>query len=249
MTMDPRALWTMSYGMYLVTARSGGRANGQIANAVFQVTAEPPRVAIAINKENFTHDLIRDGGWFAFSVLADTVPMEFIGLFGFKSGRDVDKLAQATVREGLHVPLVVEHAVAVTEARVLLAMDAGTHTVFIGEAAGAEVLSTGAPLTYAGYHARKGGRRRTLRRTAARSSRPRRRRSRRRPSLRPGRAASAATPTTRPRATRRTASRPAPASRTCPTTGSAPPAAPPRTPFSPTDLLPVRPPLPLVSFD
>ena len=156
MAMDPRALWTMSYGMYLVTARAGGRANGQIANAVFQVTAAPPRVAVAINKENFTHDLIRDGGWFAFSVLAESVPMEFIGLFGFKSGRDVDKLAQATIREGLHVPLVVEHAVAVTEARVLLAMDAGSHTVFIGEAAGAEVLSTGAPLTYAGYHARKG---------------------------------------------------------------------------------------------
>ncbi len=156
MAMDPKALWTMAYGMYLVTARSGDRANGQIANAVFQVTAEPPRVAIAINKENFTHDLIRDGGWFAFSVLAESVPMEFIGLFGFKSGRDVDKLAQATVRDGLHVPLVVEHAVAVTEARVLQATDAGTHTVFIGEAVGAEVLSAAAPLTYAGYHARKG---------------------------------------------------------------------------------------------
>jgi len=156
MAMDPKALWTMSYGMYLVTARAGGRANGQIANAVFQVTAEPPRVAIAINKENFTHDLIRDGGWFAFSVLAETVPMEFIGLFGFKSGRDVDKLARATVREGLHVPLVVDHAVAVTEARVLQATDTGTHTVFIGEAAGAEVLAAGPPLTYAGYHARKG---------------------------------------------------------------------------------------------
>ena len=156
MAMDPRALWTMSYGMYLVTARAGARANGQIANAVFQVTAEPPRVAIAINKENFTHNLIRDGGWFAFSVLAESVPMEFIGLFGFKSGRDVDKLAQATVREGLHVPLVVDHAVAVTEARVLLAMDAGSHTVFVGEAASAEVLSSAAPLTYAGYHVRKG---------------------------------------------------------------------------------------------
>lgn len=154
--MDPKALWTMSYGMYLVTARAGGRANGQIANAVFQVTAEPPRVAIAINKENFTHDLIRDGGWFAFSVLAESVPMEFIGLFGFKSGRDVDKLAQATVRDGLHVPLVVDHSVAVTEARVLLAMDAGSHTVFVGEAVRAEVLSAGSPLTYAGYHARKG---------------------------------------------------------------------------------------------
>ncbi|MBZ5587037.1 MAG: rubredoxin [Acidobacteriia bacterium] len=154
--MDPKALWTMSYGMYLVTARAGERANGQIANAVFQVTAEPPRVAIAINKENFTHDLIRDGGWFAFSVLAESVPMEFIGLFGFKSGRDVDKLAQATVREGLHVPLVVDHAIAVTEARVLQATDAGSHTVFVGEAIGAEVLSGAPPLTYAGYHARKG---------------------------------------------------------------------------------------------
>ena len=78
MAMDAKALWTMSYGMYLVTARAGGRANGQIANAVFQVTAEPPRMAVAINKDNFTHDLIRDGGWFAFSVLAETVPMEFI---------------------------------------------------------------------------------------------------------------------------------------------------------------------------
>ncbi len=156
MAMDPKALWTMSYGMYLVTARAGGRANGQIANAVFQVTAEPARVATAINKDNFTHDLIRDGGWFGFSVLAETVPMEFIGLFGFKSGRDVDKLAQATVRDGLHVPLVLDHSIAVAEAKVLHATDGGTHTVFLGEIAGSEVLSTAAPLTYAGYHARKG---------------------------------------------------------------------------------------------
>ncbi len=156
MAMDPKALWTMSYGMYLVTARAGGRANGQIANAVFQVTAEPPRLAIAINKENFTHDLIRDGGWCGFAVLAESAPMEFIGLFGFKSGRDVDKLAHATVRDGLHVPLVVDHAVAVAEARVLQAADAGTHTVFIVEAVNAEVVSGAAPLTYAGYHARKG---------------------------------------------------------------------------------------------
>ncbi len=156
MAIDPKALWTMAYGMYLVTARSGGRANGQIANAVFQVTAEPPRVATAINKDNFTHDLIRDGGAFAFSVLAEDVPMEFIGLFGFKSGRDVEKLAQATVREGRRVPLVLDHAVAVAEATVLDATDAGTHTVFVGEIVESEVLSAAAPLTYAGYHARKG---------------------------------------------------------------------------------------------
>jgi len=156
MAFDPKALWTMSYGMYLVTARAGGRANGQIANAVFQVTAEPPRIAAAINKENFTHDLIRDGGAFAFSVLAETVPMEFIGLFGFKSGRDVDKMAHATVRQGLHVPIVLDHAIAVAEARVLQATDGGTHTVFLGEVVASDVLSAGAPLTYAGFHARKG---------------------------------------------------------------------------------------------
>jgi flavin reductase (DIM6/NTAB) family NADH-FMN oxidoreductase RutF/rubredoxin len=156
MGIDPRALWTMSYGVYLVTARAGVRANGQVANSVFQVTAEPARLAAAINKENFTHDLIRDGGWFGLSVLADSVPMELIGVFGFRSGRDVDKLAQATVRAGEHVPLVVDHAVAVAEARVLAAADAGTHTLFIGEVAAAEVLSGAAPLTYAAYHARKG---------------------------------------------------------------------------------------------
>ncbi len=156
MPMDAKALWSMSYGMYLVSARAGDRANGQIANAVFQVAAEPPRVAAAINRENFTHDLIRDGGWFAFSVLAEDVPMELIGLFGFKSGRDVDKLAQVKVREGLHAPWVVDHALAVSEARVLHTVDAGTHTVFVAEVVAAEVLQAGAPLTYAGYHARKG---------------------------------------------------------------------------------------------
>jgi flavin reductase (DIM6/NTAB) family NADH-FMN oxidoreductase RutF/rubredoxin len=156
MEVSGKALWTISYGMYVVTARAGDRANGQIANAVFQVTAEPPRVATAINKDNFTHNLIRDGGWFAFSVLADSAPMEFIGLFGFKSGRDVDKLARVAFREGQHCPLVTDHALSITEARVLQQLDAGTHTVFIGEVVAAELLSEGTPLTYAAYHARKG---------------------------------------------------------------------------------------------
>jgi flavin reductase (DIM6/NTAB) family NADH-FMN oxidoreductase RutF/rubredoxin len=154
--MNARALWTLSYGLYVVTARAGGRANGQIANTVFQVTAEPPRVAVAVNVENFTHGLIRDGGFFAFSVLADSAPMVLIGLFGFKSGREVDKLAQVGVREGLHCPLVTDYSLAVAEARVIRQVDAGSHTLFVGEVVGAEVLTDGAPLTYAAYHARKG---------------------------------------------------------------------------------------------
>ena len=156
MELVDRALWTISYGMYVVTARAGGRANGQIANAVFQVTAEPPRLAVAIHKENYTHDLIRDGGHFAVSVLEETAPMEFIGLFGFHSGRDTDKLAGVGFHAGRHCPLVTDHAVAVTEARVIQQLDVGSHTVFVGEVIGAEVLSGGTPLTYATFHARKG---------------------------------------------------------------------------------------------
>lgn len=156
MGVDGRALWSISYGMYIVTARSGGQANGQIANTVFQVTAEPPRVAIAINKENLTHRLIREGGWFGVTVLDEATPMELVGLFGFKSGRDVDKLGQVGCREGQHVPLVTEHAVSVSEARVLQELDTGTHTLFVGEIVGAEMVGGEPPLTYAGYHARKG---------------------------------------------------------------------------------------------
>lgn len=156
MEVNGKALWTISYGMYVVTARSGGKANGQIANAVFQVTAEPPRVAVAINKDNFTHGLIREGGWFAFSVLADTVPAEMIGLFGFKSGRDVNKLAEVGFREGRHCPLVTDNALSVTEARVIQELDVGSHTMFVGEVASAEFLKDGTPLTYAAYHAHKG---------------------------------------------------------------------------------------------
>lgn len=156
MGIDGKALWTISYGMYVVTARAGGRANGQIANTVVQVTAEPPRLAVAINKENLTHRLIREGGWFGVSVLDEATPMELIGLLGFKSGREVDKLAQVGAREGAHVPLVTDHAVSVAEARVLQEVDTGTHTVFVGELESAEVLSQAPPLTYAVYHGRKG---------------------------------------------------------------------------------------------
>ena len=156
MSIDGGALWTISYGMYIVSARSEGKGNGQVANTVFQVTAEPPRIAIAINKENLTHQHIRAGGWFGVSVLDEAVPMELIGLFGFKSGRDVDKLAQVTFREGQHCPLVTEHAISVAEARVIGELDTGTHTLFIGEVVDATMLSEARPLTYAGYHAKKG---------------------------------------------------------------------------------------------
>jgi flavin reductase (DIM6/NTAB) family NADH-FMN oxidoreductase RutF/rubredoxin len=156
MAVDGKALWSISYGIYIVTGSSGGKANGQIANTVFQVTADPPRIAIAINKQNLTHQYISESQHFGVSVLEDAASPELIGLFGFKSGREVDKLAQATVREGEHCPLVLDHAISVSEATVIQELDTGTHTLFVGEISHAEMLIEAPPLTYAAYHARKG---------------------------------------------------------------------------------------------
>ena len=156
---DPRALWKVSYGLYVVTSRSAdGKLNGQIANSVFQVTAEPPQIAAAINKRNLTHRYIEESGVFAVSVLAQEVPMAFIGLFGFRSGRDVDKLSQVNYKTGATgAPIVSDYALCFFEAKVVKAIDVGTHTLFVGEAIAGEVLAEGTPLTYADYHEKKKG--------------------------------------------------------------------------------------------
>ncbi len=157
-TYNPACLFNLTYGLYVVTARADDKGNGQIANTVIQVTADPARIAVALNKENLTHEYVSRGGVFGFSVLDKETPMPFIGLFGFKSGRDVDKLVQVEYKEGSSgCPLVTENALAVIEARVVDRLDVGTHTIFVGDVVGGEVLRDGEPLTYAYYREIKGG--------------------------------------------------------------------------------------------
>jgi len=151
-TLDLGALFTLSYGLYVVSSRSGARVNGQISNAVMQVTDTPPKVAVAVNKKALTHEFIRASGVFGVTVLGEGAPMELIGLFGFKSGRDTDKFAGVAHREGVTgCPLVTEHAIACVEARVTCSADCGTHTIFVGEVADARVTGRGRPMTYAYY--------------------------------------------------------------------------------------------------
>jgi rubredoxin/flavin reductase (DIM6/NTAB) family NADH-FMN oxidoreductase RutF len=133
--------------------------NGQIANALIQVTVEPPRVAVAINKKNLTHEYISKSREFAVSVLDETTPMKLIGLFGFKSGRDVDKLSMCTFQKGITgCPVVTDYALSVLEAKVIDQCDVGTHTLFVGELVGAKIVGQGKPLTYAYYYEVKKGR-------------------------------------------------------------------------------------------
>lgn len=156
--MNVKACSTLSYGLYIVTSFKGGERNGQIVNTVFQVTSEPLKIVASICKDNLTHAHISASGVFAVSVLAVDAPMTLIGTFGFKSGRDVDKFATISSRTGTTgCPLVLDHTLAFLEARVTDTLDAGTHTLFVGEVVDAEVLKEGEPMTYAYYHKVKGG--------------------------------------------------------------------------------------------
>jgi ferric-chelate reductase [NAD(P)H] len=151
--LDRRALRDLSYGLYIVTSRVEERMNGQIVNTVIQVTSDPVRVAVIINKKNLTYEYISKSEVFAVSVLDDSAPMTFIGIFGFRSGRDMDKLSKVEFKEGVTgCPLVTQHTLSVLESKVIEQIDMGTHTIFVGDAVNSEVLREGRPLTYRYYH-------------------------------------------------------------------------------------------------
>lgn len=156
--MDTKALYTISYGLYIVTAKKDDRLNGQVANTVFQISSAPPTVAVSINKQNLTHEFIQAGRNFAVSVLAREASLSLIGRFGFKSGREGDKFAGLNynlTQRGL--PYLTEDTLAYLEAEVNQTVDAGTHSIFIGTLTDAAVLRQGEPMTYAYYHQVKRG--------------------------------------------------------------------------------------------
>ena len=156
--MNKSAFYKLSYGLYVITSGKEGRFNGQIANTVFQVTSVPPTVAVSINKQNFTHEHILTSRRFAVSILEEATPMTMIGQFGFKCGRDINKFEGIGTRVGkTGIPIVTDHAIAFIEAEVVGEMDCGTHTIFLGRVVECDVLGTAEPMTYAYYHAVKGG--------------------------------------------------------------------------------------------
>ena len=156
--MDPKALHKIGYGLYVVTSIKGEKLNGQIANTVFQITSEPPTVAVSINKSNLTWEFIKESRVFAVSVLCQDTPLDFIGRFGFKSGRDTNKLEGINYKIGqTKAPVVIDNAVSYLEVEVVNEMDMGTHTIFAGRVVDAEVLTDDVCMTYEYYHQVKRG--------------------------------------------------------------------------------------------
>ena len=156
--MNTKALHKLGYGMYVVASKQGDQLNAQIANTVFQITSEPPTVAVSINKSNLTHQFIQESKVFTAAVLRQDTPVSFVGRFGFKSGRDINKLEGVDYRIGrTGAPLVTENTVAYLEAEVIKEVDVGSHTIFIGSLVDADVTSDEVCMTYDYYNQVKRG--------------------------------------------------------------------------------------------
>ena len=151
--VDPNTMFKLSYGLFVLTAKEGDKDNGCIINTVMQITVSPIRIAIAVNKANFTHDMIVKTGAFNISVLSESVPFSVFERFGFRSGKDTDKFDGCAYnnRTGNGIRYIPEHTNAVISADVIESYDCGTHTMFVADVTQAAALSTENSVTYQYY--------------------------------------------------------------------------------------------------
>jgi len=157
--IDFEALFSVTYGLYLVSSGDKRRGNGFISNTVMQVTAEPPMFATCCNKNNFTAEIMKSAGAFSVSVLHTEVPQDIISHFGYKSGRDIDKFNGMTIQYGVTgVPIILDGSMAFLECRIINTIDLGTHLMFIGELVQAgSIDGTKVPMTYKYYRETRKG--------------------------------------------------------------------------------------------
>lgn len=148
-------LFNIQYGLFVITTQNGDRDNGCISNTVAQVTAQPNRISVALNKGNFTTELIQHSGRFTASILSEAADFELFKHFGFQSGRTVDKFADFTdcrrVNNGTIA--ITRGTNAFISAEVEQTIDLGTHMLFIGLVTEMETLSDIPSATYNYYQA------------------------------------------------------------------------------------------------
>lgn len=151
--MDKKAMYKLSYGLFVLTARDGEKDNGCIINTAIQAASEPNQLSICVNKANYTHDMIERTGKFTVSVLSEQADFELFKHFGFQSGRNVDKFTNFTGcargADGLYY--ITEGTNAYISVTVDKTVDLGSHTMFIGEITDMAVLSDTPSTTYEYY--------------------------------------------------------------------------------------------------
>ncbi|MCI5801943.1 MAG: flavin reductase [Oscillospiraceae bacterium] len=152
--MNTQAMFKLSYGLFVLSAREGEKDNGCIVNTVCQVTDTPLRVSVTVSKQNLTHDMILSAGTFCVSVLDESAPFSLFQRFGFQSGRSADKFKDVPAARAENGLLYLkEHSCAFLCGRVVQTVDLGTHSMFLADVTEGEVLSDLPAATYAYYHA------------------------------------------------------------------------------------------------
>ncbi len=152
--MNTNAMFKIGYGLYVLTARENGFDNGCIINTVTQVTANPNRITVAVNKANKTHDMIASTGEFNVSVLTTSASFDIFKAFGFRSGKDTDKFEgyNAAKRSENGIYYITETTNAYISAKVVSATDLGTHSLFLADVTDCDILSEVPSTTYDYYH-------------------------------------------------------------------------------------------------
>ena len=161
--MNQKVMEKLSYGLFVCTAREGDKDNGCIINTVTQVTAVPNRVSVAINKQNYTHDMVVRTKMMNVSTVSEAAEFDMFKHFGFQSGRDVDKFSPSSgewMKENADKCKKAENGImyidAGTNSYLSLAVDEiidlGTHSLFICTVVDGEILNDTPSATYAYYH-------------------------------------------------------------------------------------------------
>ena len=151
--MDKKTMYKLTYGLFVLTSASEGKDSGCIINTAGQVTSEPNRISITVNKSNFTHDLVKESGKFNISILSEAASFDTFKHFGFQSGRDVDKFADYAEckRSANGLYYITAGTNGYISAVIEQSVDLGSHTLFIAAVVDLEVLSDVPSATYAYY--------------------------------------------------------------------------------------------------
>ncbi|MCR4735430.1 MAG: flavin reductase [Treponema sp.] len=150
--MDNKALYNISYGLFLLGSQHEGKINACITNTCIQVASSPVRLAISVLNQNYTCDLIKKSGVFCLSILDNTSKFDIFKHFGYQSGKNVDKFADweyKTDKNGC--PYVIKNSCSIISCKVVSQSDLDTHTLFIAEIEDAQIISQNSPVTYADY--------------------------------------------------------------------------------------------------
>lgn len=151
--MNRKAFQSINYGLFLVGATQEGKYQGCIVNSLHQVTSSLPyKFSITLNKSNETYKAVEAAGSFVATVLSKETPKELIDLFGYKSGRAVNKFEGYEVSvDGAGNPYLKAYALSRISCRIVEKLDLGNYVLFIGEVQEAEVLGSGSALTLDDY--------------------------------------------------------------------------------------------------